>query len=452
VFRERASISRRVLILTMSVILVAAVFAAAATVWLVVETRKEQQTIAQLLSKGSPTVAKDVGTLPSELRWQLAFSILILLVLLVAAIVPVRTFRALLASQGSLREVKMLSWNILASMDHAVLTTNREGVITSINPRGHELLNVNSDCVGRPIADICKDEIRLDQISENVLRAGVASPDSDFNVARGNREHHFHVVCHLLTDADENVLGTVLHVRDVTDRAMMEERLRRMERFMGLGTFAAGLHHEIKNPLSALSLYVQLLEEQLEGYPDREVAENLAVLKTEVTRIGGVLETFRDFASVQDLNRSEADLAEIVDRTVRLIRPKAERQNVQVTVEPSDDELPHTSVDVAKLEQVLLNIVLNGLDVMPEGGKLTIRLSEAEGKSHVDIADTGPGIPQSIRSQVFDPYFTAKSEGSGMGLAISDKIIRQHGGQIDFETGPAGTVFRLSLPTETPHG
>jgi two-component system nitrogen regulation sensor histidine kinase GlnL len=232
---------------------------------------------------------------------------------------------------------------------------------------------------------------------------------------------------------------------------MMEGRLRRMERFMGLGTLAAGLHHEIKNPLSALSLYVQLLEEQLEDHPDREVAENLAVLKTEVTRIGGVLESFRDFASVQELNRSDADLEEIVDRTVRLIRPQAERQNVQVMVEPSGEELSQVSVDVAKLEQVLLNVVLNGLDVMPEGGKLAIRMTQAEGKARIDVTDTGPGIPQGIRSQVFDPYFTARSEGSGMGLAISDKIIRQHRGQIDFETGPEGTTFRLSFPIEAPH-
>ena len=116
----------------------------------------------------------------------------------------------------------------------------------------------------------------------------------------------------------------------------------------------------------------------------------------------------------------------------------------------AEPKAPRAVSDPAALEQVLLNVVLNGLDVMSEGGKLTIRLSQAKGKAYVDIADTGPGIPQSIRSQVFDPYFTAKSEGSGMGLAISDKIIQQHGGQIDFETGPDGTVFRLSLPIETP--
>ena len=450
-FYERTSVSRRALVLTMGAVLAAVVFAAAMTVWLVAETRKEQRTIVQLLNEGSPIVAEDVGTLPGELRWQLVFSILVLLTLVVAAIAIVRLFRALLGTQQSLREFKTLAWNVLASMDHAVLTTDREGVITSINPRGQEMMNVDSDCVGLPIADICGDEIPLNDICENVLRTGTASRDSDFRVTHGNREHHFRVDCHLLADRDENVLGTVLHVRNVTGRALMEERLRRMERFMRLGTLAAGLHHEIKNPLGGLSLHVQLLEEQLEGSPDRGVAENLAVVKTELTRIGGVLDSFRDFASVEKLSRSEANLAEIVERIVRLIRPQAERQGVQVVVEPSVDPLPHVSLDVAKLEQVLLNVVLNGLDAMPEGGELTIRRRQVEGKAQVEIADTGPGIPEDIRSQVFDPYFTTKSEGSGMGLAISDKIMRQHGGDIDFDTGPEGTVFRLTLPIEVRH-
>ena len=150
-FREGEIVSRRVLILAMSAILAAIAFAAVATVWLVMETRKEQRAVAELLSEGSATVTRNVGTLPGELRWQLVFSVLVLLVLVAAAFALVRLFRAFLVAQDSVREVKMLSWNILASMGHAVLTTNREGAITSINPRGYELLNVTSDCMGRPI-------------------------------------------------------------------------------------------------------------------------------------------------------------------------------------------------------------------------------------------------------------------------------------------------------------
>jgi two-component system nitrogen regulation sensor histidine kinase GlnL len=223
-----------------------------------------------------------------------------------------------------------------------------------------------------------------------------------------------------------------------------------MERFMGLGTLAAGLHHEIKNPLSALSLHVQLLEERLEDHDDEEVAENLGVLKTEVTRVSGVLESFRDFASLDRLNRKTTDLPQLARQTVELVRPKAEQQRVSITLDLPKVPFPPLLADAARLEQVLLNLVVNALEGMPDGGKLTISLC-CEGKeAKLNVADTGPGILESIRSRVFDPYFTTKSAGSGLGLAVCDKIVRQHGGDIDFETSATGTVFRISLPLETP--
>jgi two-component system nitrogen regulation sensor histidine kinase GlnL len=237
----------------------------------------------------------------------------------------------------------------------------------------------------------------------------------------------------------------VLHIRDVTERLLVEERMRRMERFMGLGALAAGLHHEIKNPLGALSLHVQLLEERLGDRADNEAAESLGVLKTEVTRISGVLESFRDFASVERLNRTDADLPELVRQTVDLIRPQAEGQGVRLTLKLPKEELPSLAADEARLEQVLLNLVMNALEEMESGGELTLSLRRNDDRLQIDVADTGRGIPERIQSRVFDPYFTTKTTGSGMGLAFCDKIIRQHGGQIDFETSSAGTTFRVVL-------
>ena len=198
-----------------------------------------------------------------------------------------------------------------------------------------------------------------------------------------------------------------------------------MERFMGLGTLAAGLHHEIKNPLSALSLHVQLLEERLEGQTDDEVAENLNVLKTEVTRIAGVLESFRDYASFDRLNRTETDVVGLTRRTIELVRPQARaaaRADSQSTCPTTAS--PSISADSARLEQVMLNLVLNALDEMRSGGTaLALRHARRmRGKSSLAVGDTGRGIPDNLRSRIFDPYFTTKSDGSGMGLAFCDKI------------------------------
>jgi PAS domain S-box-containing protein len=448
-FREPPAVSRQVLI-TGIVMIVAALFCAGGlTIWLVLETRKEQQAIADVLREGSGDVIRDIGSLPGELRWQLVFSILVLIVLIAVSVAVVRLFLALLRSEDSLREVQVRSWNILASMDHGVITTDCEGRITSANPRGQELLGIGPELSGRLLREVCPKTMALNEVSRTVLESGQPLHDQEYELTISRRRHLFHVDCHLLNDVQDQVLGTVIHVRDVTARALMEERMRRMERFMGLGNLAAGLHHEIKNPLSALSIHIQLLDEHFDGDTDDEVVENLAVLKTEVTRIGGVLESFRDYASAARLSLGDVSLPEVIDQTIRLVRPKAEQQNVQVVREETPKAIPHVSADAAKIEQVLLNLMLNSLDAMPDGGKVAIRLIRTGSAVTIEVADSGTGVPENIRSQLFDPYFTTKSDGSGMGLALCDKIAQQHGGQITFTSGPEGTVFRFSLPTET---
>jgi two-component system nitrogen regulation sensor histidine kinase GlnL len=190
------------------------------------------------------------------------------------------------------------------------------------------------------------------------------------------------------------------------------------------------------------------LEEHLEGQADDETAETLGVLKTEVTRIAGVLENFRDYISLGQLNRAETDIPALVERTAVLIGPQAEQQGVSVELNMPRTDLPSIPADATRLEQVLLNLVVNALDEMPESGRLSLAVTAKDHAITVEVSDTGRGIPDNIRERIFDPYFTTKNDGSGMGLAVCDKIIRQHGGQIDVETSPAVTVFRITLPIE----
>jgi signal transduction histidine kinase len=447
VFRNRQSVPGWLLGGSIAGICAGILIAASVTVWLVFEVRKEQRMIAGLIRDEPAEVAQRVGSLPSELRWQLFCSVLILVVLLVAALSLLLVFRAYWGSQKSLRDIKMQAWHILDSMDHAVLTTDRRGELTSINRRGVELLEVKGDCVGTPISGICVDGLPLDDIRQEVLRASASVHERDFTIRRGLLDRTYRVHGHLLSDDTKNVLGVVIHVRDITDRRLLEERMRRMERYMGLGTLASGLHHEMKNPLTALSLHVQLLEEHVADKLDAQVAENLRVVKTELTRISGVLESFRDFASQERLSPSQADLWAIAAQAASLIRPQSLEKSVEVVVEAPANGLP-VRADAMKLEQVLLNVLLNGLEAMPEGGRLSVRGKLDGGAVSVEIADTGSGIPEDLQGRIFDPYFTTKSGGSGMGLAICEKIMQQHGGRIDFASGPDGTTFTLTLPTE----
>ena len=182
--------------------------------------------------------------------------------------------------------------------------------------------------------------------------------------------------CVLLRNQRQEEIGTVVHVTDITENALIEERMRRMERYMGLGSLAAGLQHEIRNPLSALSLHIQLLREKLEGMAtgQGDVAELLDVLQQETARINAVLDGFGNYASMQPTSRSPVNFPALIEKLVRLLRPQASQQNVEIELLLPNPPVRMVQGDTVRLEQMLLNLALNGLAEMPEGGRLTIRL------------------------------------------------------------------------------
>jgi len=428
--------------------LLAAILAATfVIVWVARMLNGEQAILADLVTGKAQSTSDVVRALPANLRLQHSLAIVVLLILIVTALGLLMIWRAFLDSRQSLRDVKVLAGDILASMDQGVVTTTCEGAITSINWRGRELLGVTSECVGRPIAEISPRELGLDELSGEVLATHQAVNDRDISISRNGYTHRLRADCYLLRSPNGDLFGTVVHLRDVTERVLVEERMRRMERHLRLGTLAVGLHHEIKNPLTALSLHVQLLEEGLaRPASGQEVDDLLRVLKTEVTRLNGVLETFRDFAAYRSLSRQPTDIAGLIDKVVRLVQPQADLQKVRISVEGSDVPAAPVSLDATKFEQVLLNLIINGLEAMPGGGELTIWTRAAGEDLQIDVMDTGRGIPPTIQPRIFDPYFTTKSDGAGMGLAWSEKIVQQHHGHIKFETGLNGTKFEVTIP------
>jgi signal transduction histidine kinase len=251
----------------------------------------------------------------------------------------------------------------------------------------------------------------------------------------------------MLKNRDQEQIGMVIQVRDVTDRVLIEERLRRMERHMGLGSLAAGLQHEIKNPLNALSLHIQLLGERLQREPeDPEISEMLDILYTEVKRIAAVLDGFQNYASIHEIGRSSVDVASLIDKLIRLLRPEAEQKKISLEFQAPPSLPLLIQADPAQLEQVLLNLTLNAMAAMPSGGTVRFAVSIEPQSIRLDISDTGYGIPPEIQSRIFDPYFTTRSDGTGMGLALCEKIVRQHDGRIDFQSSTSGTTFSIHLP------
>jgi signal transduction histidine kinase len=223
----------------------------------------------------------------------------------------------------------------------------------------------------------------------------------------------------------------------------IEEQLRRADRLSTLGELSAGLAHEIRNPLGSIRGTAEILKDGVA--PDDPRHEFAEILVKEVDRLNLVLENFLRFARQAPLEGGACNLNALVREVLDLTRRQAERCNVAVVVRQA--ELPLLAGDSGQLRQVLLNLVLNALQAMPDGGQLTIATRRADGRAEVVIADTGPGIPAGDEARIFKTFMTTRPEGTGLGLPISQRIVASHGGQISVANMPgAGATFTVALP------
>lgn len=444
------------------------------TAYLLTNIRREQEILSRLivhLPTGDMAVAQELS---SDLSVQSSLSLLLVLNTVGLMVAFALVVRGYASSEETLRDVKVYANDVLASMDAAVVTTDRSGKITSVNSSGLEILQCDTEVLGQSLSQIDPQHSLLGTMCEEVGAHHHPIRDRDYIVDQNGYRKTLLAGCVLLRNRRHEEIGTVIHVRDVSEKALIEERLRRMERYMGLGSLAAGLQHEIKNPLSALSLHIQLLCERFASKEDdEEINESLDILHTEVKRINNVLDGFRNYATSTQIGRSSVDVTLLIEKLVRLLRPQAEMHGVILKVDITDRIVSPIQADSVGLEQVLLNLALNGLAAMPDGGTLRFSVTRQDDNVRIDVIDNGNGIPPEIRSKIFDPYFTTRNDGTGMGLALCDKIIRQHDGSIDFESHvhnekahpngfidghdpspvvnvsrPTGTVFTVRLPVD----
>ena len=224
---------------------------------------------------------------------------------------------------------------------------------------------------------------------------------------------------------------------------------KRSGRLAYLGALAGGVAHEIRNPLSTINLNLQLLAEdwaEVEGDRGRRARRKLEILQKEARRLEEILENFLKVARGQELNLNECQLNDIVEDVLDLFTPDATAAGIVVHHGLTPD-LPKVGVDLSLFKQAVVNLLKNCKEAMPEGGELIIRTLGDDESVQVDIADTGVGIPPEKLERIFDPYYTTKKSGSGLGLATTKRIIEDHGGTISChsEVGK-GTNFAIRLP------
>jgi signal transduction histidine kinase len=259
-----------------------------------------------------------------------------------------------------------------------------------------------------------------------------------------------------LKGGDGKDLGAVAMLRDLTVVRQLETQLRRSDRLAALGTLAAGLAHEIKNPLTSVLTFVRHLPRRFDDERFRERFQS--VVPRELERINEIMERLLELARPSRLSFSLVRLPALLERAVDLYANQIEAKGIAVVREYARD-VPPIQADEDAMYRALVNLVANALDAMGHGGRLTLRLAWNDGgapraahrafnrRIRIEVEDTGAGIAASHGERVFNPFFTTKDTGTGLGLAIAHKIVEDHGGAIDFRSLPGvGTTFRIVLP------
>jgi PAS domain S-box-containing protein len=354
-----------------------------------------------------------------------------------------------------LADLKGYTDNILASLPSGIVTVDLEGRVVTLNPAAELMTGYFAgEVAGRYCTEVFAHTPELAELLMETLANHVAAVDVSLTLRRRDgRGLPVELGVSPLRGSEGKELGVIAIVRDLTRVRQLEDRLRRSDRLAAVGELAAGLAHKIKNPLTPLLTFSRRLTRKFDDADFREKFQT--VVPRELERINGIVEGLLALARPARLAFKPVRLPALLERAVELYGARIETQRVEVQRQYGRD-LPTIWADPEALYQALVDLVTNALDAMPNGGRLVLRAGWSHGgdalpgrarRVAVEIEDSGVGIASHDVDRIFDPFFSTKEGGTGLGLALTHRIVEDHGGSIDVRSTPgAGTTFRLLLP------
>ena len=347
---------------------------------------------------------------------------------------------------------------ILRHMQRGVLTVDACLRIVTLNETGADMLGVRSgEWVGRDASELLP---RFAELLQGTLDKHDDEPRLEVTVTMGDQSFPCECETSWLMDAHSQSAGALLVFQDLTEKKQFEQEVRRMDRLATVGTLAAGVAHEIKNPLVSIQTFAQLLKER---YQDPEFRESFGtIVVDEVSRINNLVQSLLHFARPRRQQPGYVSVSDLLDRTVELLGTQLEKQHINVERHYADG-LPDIYGDPEQLHQVFLNLLQNAVQsidgesrtitVTAETGRGRVGDGQADGSVLLTISDTGRGIDEHDLGRIFDPFFSTKVNGSGLGLSICHGILEEHGASIDVESVPGkGTAFSLTFPVHQGSG
>ena len=337
---------------------------------------------------------------------------------------------------------------VLDSVSDGLLVADRENRLVMFNKSAERLVPFEgADGYDSALWDSVTDDeiaafIRETLTSQETVR------DREFTLDRGGKARILSFTVLPLVHSGQ-IRGTVVHVEDVSEKRGREARLRRAESLASLTTLAAGVAHEIKNPLGSIGIHMQLIQKALtglEGVETGSIEEYVDVVNEEVERLNRIVVDFLFAVRPMNTVLEDAQLNPILRDLLEFMRYELEEANV-ILEEEFADELPMLQLDQKFVKQAVLNLVKNAISAMPNGGTLSVSTRQNGDDVVLRISDTGEGMSEEVLNKIFEPYFTTRDFGSGIGLTLVYKIVKEHMGEISVVSQEGkGSTFEISFP------
>ncbi|HET6486074.1 MAG TPA: ATP-binding protein [Spirochaetia bacterium] len=336
---------------------------------------------------------------------------------------------------------------LLESMTDGIIVTDREHRVSFYNKSAERLFPFDRDEVRERVLWECIADRELSAFFAVNLRNQEKVVDREFTFTEGNLRTLSVSLLPLVRDG--SVQGNVVHIEDVTEKRSKEARLRRAESLASLTTLAAGVAHEIKNPLGSMGIHLQLIRKKMSGkkcIEAKDIDQHLSVMGEEVDRLNRIVVDFLFAVKPMDTRLEDGDINVVIQELLEFVRPEMDQAGVTLQADLAVG-LPTLRLDPRYIKQALLNLIKNAVAAMPGGGTLRIATERVGEEVRLRVSDTGTGIPDDIMDKIFEPYFTTKPFGTGLGLTIVFKIVKEHFGDITVTSRASeGTTFTISLP------
>jgi PAS domain S-box-containing protein len=337
---------------------------------------------------------------------------------------------------------------VLDSMTEGVLVADETHKLISVNKAATRLVPMVSPVeLETAIWTIIADD-EISSFVQQALQEQESVNDKEFTLdAAGGTRTLLVSVLPLVRNG--KIQGNLIHLEDVTERRNREARLRRAESLASLTTLAAGVAHEIKNPLGSIGIHIQLIQKALQNRDDLDadaVESYVDIINEEVDRLNKIVVNFLFAVRPMDTQLEDANLNAVIEDILAFVGVELEENTIELVADLAED-LPMVQLDEKYLKQAVLNILKNAIAAMPDGGTLRIATELSGDEVLLSITDTGVGIPDEILGKIFEPYFTTRDYGSGIGLTIVYKVVKEHFGDIAVSSQEGrGTTFTIAFP------